>query len=220
MKTQAHVVLAAIAFAVLVAPSTASAACYDLPRDMSRGSSGPDVSMLQTYLGVESVGYFGPKTEAALIAFQTRNGVPGTGYFGPLSRAKLRGLTCDAGSPTSSVSLEITATQKKLDNGRTEVLLSAKPVGATAAAGQLKWQVFVGAGAQVSASYTPDGMSSEDWERLEGSYDEDGNLKDFPMYFQNNHETMAVMQITVSAYSASGALLVSEAAQVTIPSSL
>lgn len=63
--------------------------------NLSLGSRGADVTMLQTFLeskgllvipaGV-SKGYFGPLTKSALMAFQTSVDVPSTGYYGPITR--------------------------------------------------------------------------------------------------------------------------------------
>jgi len=70
--------------------------------NLTIGSTGTDVSALQTYLvnngylvmpvGV-SKGYFGPLTRAAVAAWQAANGItPAVGYFGPISRAKINAL--------------------------------------------------------------------------------------------------------------------------------
>ncbi|HCB35257.1 MAG: hypothetical protein A2W52_03180 [Candidatus Taylorbacteria bacterium RIFCSPHIGHO2_02_49_25] len=64
--------------------------------DLKRGAEGDDVKRLQTLLGVEATGYFGPLTERELKAFQVKNGVvaseksSGAGRLGPATRAKLK----------------------------------------------------------------------------------------------------------------------------------
>jgi peptidoglycan hydrolase-like protein with peptidoglycan-binding domain len=78
-----------------------------LTRDLYRGTSGIDVRALQKFLnangltvavaGSGSPGnettYFGPATEAAVIAFQKVHGiVPSVGYVGPITRAALASL--------------------------------------------------------------------------------------------------------------------------------
>ena len=46
------------------------------------GSKGEDVKKLQTKLGVEPIGTFGPKTEAAVKAWQKANGLLDDGIVG------------------------------------------------------------------------------------------------------------------------------------------
>ena len=55
------------------------------------GSEGADVKKLQEKLGVETVGKFGPKTEAAVKAWQKTNGLKDDGIVGPETGAKLFG---------------------------------------------------------------------------------------------------------------------------------
>jgi len=56
---------------------------------LRRGDEGPLVVKLQEKLGVDAIGKFGPKTEAALIAWQKANGLQGDGIAGPFTLAKL-----------------------------------------------------------------------------------------------------------------------------------
>jgi putative chitinase len=56
---------------------------------LRRGDEGPLVTKLQEKLGVDAIGKFGPKTEAALIAWQKANGLQGDGIAGPFTLAKL-----------------------------------------------------------------------------------------------------------------------------------
>lgn len=97
--------------------SSSSDVCpYTWTRDLSQGSTGSDVMMLQQFLnsdadtrvsaeGAGSAGmeteYYGPATAAAVSKFQVKyrsevlspsNLVNPTGYFGPSSRAKANGL--------------------------------------------------------------------------------------------------------------------------------
>jgi len=55
------------------------------------GSEGADVKKLQEKLGVETVGKFGPKTKAAVKAWQKANGLKDDGIVGPATWAKLFG---------------------------------------------------------------------------------------------------------------------------------
>jgi putative chitinase len=56
---------------------------------LRKGDQGPLVTKLQEKLGVEAIGKFGPKTEAALIAWQQANGLSADGIAGPFTLAKL-----------------------------------------------------------------------------------------------------------------------------------
>jgi peptidoglycan hydrolase-like protein with peptidoglycan-binding domain len=81
-------VVAAKAAAGCAAAAPATAA---FTRNLTIGSTGADVTALQTKLGVTpATGYFGAITKAAVMAYQTANGiVPASGYVGPLTLAKL-----------------------------------------------------------------------------------------------------------------------------------
>ncbi len=78
--------------------------------DLQRGARGEAVQQLQTalvrlgYLSQADMntgpGVFGPRTEAALKAFQGANGVPATGYYGPLTRAALTRALGGGAAPT------------------------------------------------------------------------------------------------------------------------
>lgn len=80
------------------------------------GSTGSDVSALQTWLisqgfaipsissGAAQTGYFGQQTKAAVVKYQASVGLPSTGFVGPLTIAKLNGgsvamapVSCPAG---------------------------------------------------------------------------------------------------------------------------
>ena len=53
------------------------------------GSEGEDVKKLQLKLGVDPIGKFGPKTDAAVKAWQSANGLTPDGIVGPNTWAKL-----------------------------------------------------------------------------------------------------------------------------------
>jgi putative chitinase len=55
------------------------------------GSEGADVKKLQEKLGVETIGKFGPKTEAAVKAWQKANGLKDDGIVGDATWSKLFG---------------------------------------------------------------------------------------------------------------------------------
>ena len=56
---------------------------------LRRGDEGPLVIKLQEKLGVEAIGKFGPKTEAALKEWQAANGLQADGIAGPFTLSKL-----------------------------------------------------------------------------------------------------------------------------------
>jgi len=58
---------------------------------LKNGSKGDDVKKLQEKLGVEAIGTFGPKTEAAVKAWQKANGLKDDGIVGDATWAKLFG---------------------------------------------------------------------------------------------------------------------------------
>jgi peptidoglycan LD-endopeptidase LytH len=58
-------------------------------RTLRIGSVGDDVKILQTALGISADGSFGPKTKAAVIAFQISKGLTPDGVFGSMSYAAL-----------------------------------------------------------------------------------------------------------------------------------
>ena len=60
---------------------------------LKNGSKGEDVKKLQEKLGVEAIGTFGPKTEAAVKAWQKANGLKDDGVVGDATWSKLFGET-------------------------------------------------------------------------------------------------------------------------------
>jgi putative chitinase len=58
---------------------------------LKNGSKGDDVKKLQEKLGVEAIGTFGPKTEAAVKAWQKANGLKDDGIVGDSTWSKLFG---------------------------------------------------------------------------------------------------------------------------------
>ena len=70
---------------------------------LKQGSKHTDVARLQKFLGVDTTGYFGALTRAAVEAFQVKHGIAkkgdeGFGLVGPKTRTKLNELFTDAGS--------------------------------------------------------------------------------------------------------------------------
>ena len=103
-------VAAALAVATLGVPAAAGASTLDL----SRGSSGAAVQQLQTELGIDADGQFGPQTERAVRRFQRAHGLPVTGLVGPLTRAALGSSGTATPSTSSTSSDAIRTMQQKL----------------------------------------------------------------------------------------------------------
>ena len=61
-------------------------------------TAGPAVNAVQRLLGVTPSGWFGPKTLAAVRAFQAKNKIPTTGNVGPLTWAALVKLAMQGGT--------------------------------------------------------------------------------------------------------------------------
>ena len=81
------VVVAVFAVVGFVTPSKAAADC-SITTTLRLGSSGAQVVCLQTALGgLTADGNFGPKTKAAVVAWQTKEGLSADGVFGPKSNA-------------------------------------------------------------------------------------------------------------------------------------
>jgi hypothetical protein len=68
--------------------NTASADC-SIVMTLRVGSKGVEVQCLQTKLGINADGIFGPMTKAKVVAFQSANGLVADGIFGAKSRAVL-----------------------------------------------------------------------------------------------------------------------------------
>ncbi|MFA5791917.1 MAG: peptidoglycan-binding domain-containing protein [Candidatus Paceibacterota bacterium] len=83
------VVFVAVMFVGAVALNATPAAAADcsITSTLRVGSKGVQVQCLQTALGITADGSFGPKTKAAVVAFQANSGLVADGIFGPKSRA-------------------------------------------------------------------------------------------------------------------------------------
>ena len=64
------------------------------------GSEGEDVKKLQVKLGVDPIGKFGPKTEAAVKDWQSKNGLSADGIVGDKTWGIIMGLTEQVSAPT------------------------------------------------------------------------------------------------------------------------
>jgi hypothetical protein len=81
------------------------------------GSKGEVVKQIQKVLGVEQVGNFGPKTEAAVKEWQKKNGLTADGIVGPATLAKM-GIKVEAVStptPTTAPSAGAKYSKEKIE---------------------------------------------------------------------------------------------------------
>lgn len=89
-----------------------SSAGHTFNSDLTIGSTGADVTALQSFLESKGVltmpvgvakGYFGSLTQAALAAYQTSQGIsPAAGYFGPITRANVNAASATTGTGTGT----------------------------------------------------------------------------------------------------------------------
>ncbi len=102
-----------VALAVVFGALASTAQAYNFASDLTVGSTGADVTALQTWLvnngflvmpAGTAYGYFGQVTKAAVAKYQASAGLPSTGFFGPMTRAKLSsGSTVTSTGVTSTV---------------------------------------------------------------------------------------------------------------------
>jgi putative chitinase len=71
---------------------------------LKRGDNNESVKQLQTKLGLEAIGNYGPKTEDAVKAFQTKNGLTPDGIVGNTTWNKIMGIT-EAAAPVAPVAV-------------------------------------------------------------------------------------------------------------------
>jgi putative chitinase len=71
---------------------------------LKRGDNNESVKQLQTKLGLEAIGNYGPKTEDAVKAFQTKNGLTPDGIVGNGTWNKIMGIT-EAAAPVAPVAV-------------------------------------------------------------------------------------------------------------------
>ncbi len=71
---------------------------------LKRGDNNESVKQLQTKLGLEAVGNYGPKTEDAVKAFQLKNGLTPDGIVGNTTWNKIMGIT-EATAPVEPVAV-------------------------------------------------------------------------------------------------------------------
>jgi len=79
------------------------------------GSTGEEVKKLQALLGVDVIGKFGPKTEAAVKGWQSANGLTPDGIVGPNTWAKMFAPKQQAPAPAPVAQPVVQNTNFKLD---------------------------------------------------------------------------------------------------------
>ena len=87
---------------------------------LKKGDNNDTVKKIQAVLGVEQVGNFGPKTEAAVIEFQKKHGLTPDGVVGPSTLAKM-GITLDSAPAAAKP-----ATASKYTKEQIEAAVKAK----------------------------------------------------------------------------------------------
>ena len=70
---------------------------------LKKGDNNENVKLLQQKLGLEPIGNFGPKTEAAVKDFQSKNGLTADGIVGDGTWAKIMGTNTPAPQPTAPI---------------------------------------------------------------------------------------------------------------------
>ena len=96
---------------------TSPQTCINLTFAGGVGTSGSQISSLQTFLGIDPpTGYFGMKTKAILVAWQSAHGILASGYFGALTRATMRCSNQNSAATNSS-----TGTQNAVVAGFKEI---------------------------------------------------------------------------------------------------
>jgi putative chitinase len=78
---------------------------------LKKGDNNENVKLLQTKLGVEPMGNFGPKTEEAVKAWQLKNGLTPDGIVGPATWAKIMEQPIVASAPTPQPTISTAAPQ-------------------------------------------------------------------------------------------------------------
>ncbi|MEO6536309.1 MAG: peptidoglycan-binding protein [Candidatus Paceibacterota bacterium] len=120
--------------------TTTTATATTFARNLTIGSTGADVTALQTWLIAKgfsipagATGYFGAQTKAALGAYQASAGItPAAGYFGPITRAQVNA----AGGVTTGLPAGCTSTSGySSTTGMSCAVSTSLPAGCTSTVG-------------------------------------------------------------------------------------
>jgi putative chitinase len=82
---------------------------------LKKGDNNENIKLLQSKLGVDPIGNFGPATEAAVKAFQTKNGLIADGIVGDGTWNKIMGLAITAPVPAQTSTPIVPVGGLKLD---------------------------------------------------------------------------------------------------------
>ncbi|MBI2096864.1 MAG: peptidoglycan-binding protein [Candidatus Sungbacteria bacterium] len=135
-------VLSFVLLSVFVLPLAALAAADELTSDLTLGSRGESVSLLQSFLAKDAAlypegivsGYFGRLTQSAVKRFQQREGItPAAGYVGPKTRAKInsRLLRVSPESELEALLNKLAELQKTLAEKEREISGTTTPATST-----------------------------------------------------------------------------------------
>lgn len=95
---------------------------------LKRGDNNDTVKKIQKVLGVEQVGNFGPKTEAAVKEWQKKNGLAADGIVGPATLAKM-GIVVEAAAPKAAAPVKANNTptaDAKYSKDKIKAVIDAK----------------------------------------------------------------------------------------------
>ena len=114
MKSRVAIGLGLVIAVVFVISAPLSTFAATLSRTLSIGSTGPDVSTLQSFLGEDPTiypaglvtGYYGNLTSAAVSVFQGRNSIAMVGSVGPITLAAINAQLAvnGTGGPSAIIS--------------------------------------------------------------------------------------------------------------------
>jgi peptidoglycan hydrolase-like protein with peptidoglycan-binding domain len=114
-----------------LAQTTVSVLSTSITKDLQIGSTGVQVTALQTYLNTKGflkskpTGYYGQLTKTAVIKWQANTGISPTGYVGPKSRGVLNTLVQTTTSNTKSGGTQTKPTTQTPTTGTTATTPSA-----------------------------------------------------------------------------------------------
>ena len=178
-----------------VATGTGLCAGVTFTRNLTVGATGSDVKCLQQILSVTPTsGYFGPKTLAAVKAYQTANGMTAANQVGPMTRAKLNASlgtttgttgTTPVVTPVGSVSAQLAS-----DNPASGALIKSQ------ATANLLNVNFAGTGTVTSVTLQRTGISNQN--TLTNVYLFDGTTRLTDGYSFNVNGTLTINGLSIA----------------------
>ncbi|HEX8947175.1 MAG TPA: peptidoglycan-binding domain-containing protein [Candidatus Paceibacterota bacterium] len=173
MKTHIHSHLAAVALGVgalvialvvgmnaLSPAAHARAAITPLTASLQLGSSGTDVSQLQSFLAQSPsiyplglvTGFFGPLTRSAVMRFQTAYGISPVGRVGPQTLAKINSLIASGGTLIGATG---TTTSTTSSTATVPTVIGTTTVSTTGTSATIRWMSSQPARGTVYYASTP-----------------------------------------------------------------